>query len=121
MTDNATATFQPGDLVAWDHAVATEHAPGSIVRASVVIARSRDALFGVVKGVANEEGTWFDVEFEGGSKVLTEDELVKVLDDRDDPEAFPRRYPDGSPMDSEADVETGKAKIAAAKGESSDG
>jgi hypothetical protein len=67
------AAFSPGDRVAWDHQLATQHAAGSIIRIDAA-----GGEFGVVKEVANEEGTWFLVEFDEGEKVLTADELVRV-------------------------------------------
>lgn len=71
--------FKPGDKVAWHHVFATQHAPGSIIRAS---AAPDDAEIGEVLDVANDEGTYFTVKFKGGKeRVLTADELVKVADD----------------------------------------
>jgi hypothetical protein len=74
--------FAKGDRVAWSHSYATEHAAGSIVRAEVVEAKAPDAKLGTVKGVANDEGTYFEVLIDGDkdTTVLTEDELVKVAD-----------------------------------------
>jgi hypothetical protein len=69
--------FVEGDRVAWDHAFATVHAAGSIVRADAV---PPTAKVGTVTGPANDEGTWWNVQFDDGEVTLTEDELVKVED-----------------------------------------
>lgn len=78
--------FKEGDLVLWSHAEATKHADGSVVRASFVGSLAVEAhphpchgTVGRVAGAANEQGTWFDVDFGDGNVVtLTSDELVRV-------------------------------------------
>lgn len=75
------AAFAVGDRVAWSHAYATDHAMGSIVKTDVVGAKDPTATYGTVTAIANDEGTYFDVEFDDGEAMtLTEDELVKVAD-----------------------------------------
>jgi hypothetical protein len=73
------AAFSKGDKVAWHQEFSSQHAVGSIIRADAV---PDDAKVGEVKAIANEEGTYFEVAFEGhkNNLVLTEDELVKVSD-----------------------------------------
>jgi hypothetical protein len=68
-------SFSPGDRVAWDHAEATKHAEGSIIREEAI---PPTAEIGEVVEVANDEGTHFTVKFADGEKTLTEDELVRV-------------------------------------------
>lgn len=77
------AAFEKGDKVAWSHGYAVQHAEGSIVGRDVVEALAPDASFGVVKKIANDEGTWFEVQLDGSKDtvVLTQDELVKVAGD----------------------------------------
>lgn len=72
------SAFSKGDKVAWSHQVATQHTESSVMLKDAVSASDGAARFGVVKGVANKEGTYFTVDFDGDEKVLTQDELVKV-------------------------------------------
>lgn len=72
------AAFKAGDRVAWSHSFATMFAEGSIVTAETVEAFDKDAKIGKVKKVANDEGTYFDVEVGDKTVTLTADELVKV-------------------------------------------
>lgn len=73
--------FEVGDEVAWSPDYATQHARGSVGLRTAVEANAPDAKFGKVTGIGNDEGTYFDVEFEDGSTMtLTHHELVKVRD-----------------------------------------
>lgn len=83
------STFNEGDRVAWSHGFSTQHAPGSIVHASAVptldeqhplYGEPGSGQLGTVLGVANDEGTYYEVQLDDSkdSVVLTEDELVKV-------------------------------------------
>ena len=74
------AAFDVGDRVAWDHLYSTDHAAGSVIREEAVKAKAPGAQIGTVTSVANEAGTHFEVVLDGesDSKVLTEDELVRV-------------------------------------------
>jgi hypothetical protein len=83
------ASFKNGDRVAWHHAFATQHAPGSIVHAPAVPSLDKKhplhgepgtGQLGTIVGPGNDEKTWWEVEFDGGKKtlVLTEDELVRI-------------------------------------------
>lgn len=76
-TEKRDPAFASGDRVCWDHAFSTQHATGSIIRESAV---PDTGEVGTVVDVANEEGTWFEVDFDGrdDNVVLTADELVKV-------------------------------------------
>lgn len=86
------AAFKKGDRVAWHHSFAAVHAAGSIVRAAAVPTLDKNhplhgepgtGQFGTVAAVANEEGTWFEVQLDGEKKprVLTAEELVAVKED----------------------------------------
>ncbi len=74
------AAFSVGDRVAWDHLYSTDHAVGSVIREEAVRAKAPGAKIGTVVAVANEPGTHFEVGFEDEpeTRVLTEDELVRV-------------------------------------------
>lgn len=89
--------FQPGDRVAWSHAVATEHGVQSVLRRSYVEGRHAvlddSPRFGTVVASVNAMGTWIEIAldptddpsahgFDGpDQRVLTADELVKISEE----------------------------------------
>lgn len=85
MTETKEAPFAKGDRIAWDHTFATQHAPGSIIRSEAIDGQAPEAQLGKVVKVANDEGTYFEVQLDDAKKgetvTLTADELVKVADD----------------------------------------
>lgn len=76
--------FEKGDLVGWSHTEATKHAPGSILYASVLGTPGEDpgtGQRGTIVCAANEAETVWTVDFDGETRDLTSDELVRILDD----------------------------------------
>ncbi len=65
------AGLKKGDRVAWDHAGATPHAEGSIIREEAL----PDAKFGEV---VSRDGSLVVVKFDDEERELTTDELVRV-------------------------------------------
>lgn len=74
--------FARGDRVAWHAEFAAQFPPGAFVYESAAV--SRGSQIGTVQGVANEEKTYYDVQFDDksigdkGELTLTADELVLV-------------------------------------------
>jgi hypothetical protein len=70
--------MKTGDRVAWSHQVYMHH-PESVIYADAAPAGS---VFGTITGVANTEGTWFEVALDDDrAMVLTADELVRIADE----------------------------------------
>lgn len=70
--------FIEGDTVAWCHRLGALHAAGSILKISAV---PEGVPVGTIVSLANERGTWLNVEFDNETRTLTEDELVRVADE----------------------------------------
>jgi hypothetical protein len=74
--------FKKDDHVAWSTTLAPQHGEGSVLQRTSVASQDPGARLGTVTGVANDEGTYYTVDFGKGEKrVLTADELVRVTAD----------------------------------------
>jgi hypothetical protein len=72
--------LSPGTHVLWSHVIAPDHSEKSVlVLTEGLVGKDPDCRLGTIVAVANEEGTYFNVELDSGiTRVLTNDELVEV-------------------------------------------
>lgn len=78
--------FKKGDRVAWSHAEATKHSPGSVVYASAIPvgdpSEPGTGQRGTVVEAGNDVGSVWEVDLDDGRTIgLTSDELVKIDED----------------------------------------
>lgn len=89
--------FKLGDRVTWHHLYAAQFAPETVVRAEAVPQLPEDhpdlgdpgtGQFGTIVAQANEKGTWWEVSLDnakdGETRVLTNDELVRISEPQED-------------------------------------
>ena len=78
----AGAKFEPGQKVAWSHAIAPMHGAKSVMKTSAVLAQDRNARLATV--IKHDEETpifvWVKLEDTGEERTLGDAELIAVED-----------------------------------------